>query len=1226
MNYALGRANKISYILITLLIFYFSNTSNAQCPTLVWSDEFDGNTLDTLLWKPSNGQGASANELSRYIPEAHAVKDGKLVITARKINANVYVTGRLSSKANFKYGKFEARIKLPEGKGMWPAFWLLPANDVYGPWPQSGEIDIVETRGSETDVVNGYINYGTSRSDVRSTGGSYAKPSGKFSDDFHVYRVEWAPDLIKWYVDDIFYCSKKPSDISPYFWAMNEDFRIMFTHAIGGDYAGAPDETTVFPNTMEVDYVRVYSGSFLSTLTGDKRIPEHATNKIYKVTDFPSGSTFNWTVPEGATIVSGQGTDQISVNWGTTGGLVNVEVVYPCGVDSYSLSVSTFIPDFIFEDYESNRNISYLNSMGTLTDEITNPLPGGTNTSSVCAMYQRNAGFPFDAINYSADVISDANKFRNGNKKFHLDIYTAAPIGSTVVIQLMNSELIKEPYPKGFHSVYKARTTKQNEWETLEFDYEFSPDNVPSNAVDLIQVLFNSGTNTNDVFYMDNFLNVAAISTPENQNPEVKIVTPFYGAKYSTSTENLDINLSAKASDIDGSIVRVEYYHEDALIGSSTTPPYQVIWEGVVPGNYTITAKAIDDKNGIGSSGGVKFSVSKLLVDMIEDFEVNRRVVFQSSNGILESNAVNPESLTINTSAVVGKYTRSTDQYDQIKYATSFITNANEYKLKRKKFRMDIYTDMPVGSKVFVQLENAAKAAEGYPKGIHSFYTAFTTTQNQWETLEFEFEFSPDENLSASSINQILVLFNSGSSSSATVYFDNFLSVLYPNLPPKIKILNPKNYSILRAKSNIVVEVDAKDVDGEIAKVEYFNKGTFISTKTTAPYSLALSNVVNGDYLLTAVVTDNSGAKTESNLVQFVINKLDNMLDNFENKRLISYWGANALPRNTQLKENYQNLSTTGLNISKVSGEYTRNENELNDYFEYDFDQKININDFISSKKIFTMDVFSKTQNNVPVYLALGNTGGLKYYFVTQINTVNEWTTLNFIYAGANPTTSNTITKLYILINPGTNTSGVYLIDNISTASVQNVTPVISLVAPDNDETYDLGESVHMQAMGIDYDGVISEMDFYAGKKFIGTASSRPFEFTWPSPQEGVYMLTARAKDDKSGVSVSNTVRVIVGNPLITAVDNPEDLFSNSIRVFPNPFNDQIIINCFSNNNYEIDLALVNSLGQAVYNRKDSLKAGDNTIVIDSPEIPTGLYYLIIRSEGYNQTVRVLKN
>jgi beta-glucanase (GH16 family) len=234
---------------------------------LVMQDEFnvDG-APDYSLWGYDIGTGSNGwgnNELEYYTdrPENVKVENGMLKITAIKepYMGSAYTSARILTKGKFaqKYGRFEARMKMPYGQGIWPAFWLLGENSDTVTWPFCGEIDIMEYRGQQPTVINGTV-HGPDYFGGESITKSYTLQNDRFDTDFHVFGIEWGENYINFYVDDALYNQITPSDV-PGDWVFDQPFYIIINLAVGGNYVGAPNNQTVFPQELLVDYVRVYN-------------------------------------------------------------------------------------------------------------------------------------------------------------------------------------------------------------------------------------------------------------------------------------------------------------------------------------------------------------------------------------------------------------------------------------------------------------------------------------------------------------------------------------------------------------------------------------------------------------------------------------------------------------------------------------------------------------------------------------------------------------------------------------------------------------------------------------------------------------------------------------------------------------------------------------------------------------------------------------------------------
>jgi len=233
--------------------------------TLAWGEEFDGNSVNTSNWTfELGGNGWGNNELQNYTSstENAFVSAGNLIIEARSqvSSGTSYSSARMITKNKkvFKFGRIDIRAKLPKGKGIWPALWMLGNNiDAVG-WPACGEIDILEFLGHETNKIYGTMHWGANTNSHASKGTSYTLASGSFDQQFHVYSFLWQQDSIKVLVDDIQFFQFAKSDVGAAPYPFNADFFFIFNIAVGGNWPGSPDATTVFPQRMVVDYVRVF--------------------------------------------------------------------------------------------------------------------------------------------------------------------------------------------------------------------------------------------------------------------------------------------------------------------------------------------------------------------------------------------------------------------------------------------------------------------------------------------------------------------------------------------------------------------------------------------------------------------------------------------------------------------------------------------------------------------------------------------------------------------------------------------------------------------------------------------------------------------------------------------------------------------------------------------------------------------------------------------------------
>lgn len=306
--YKIKKNALLSTTFLLMAVFVISSCTTDETQTvaefteLTWHDEFDTDGQpNSDIWSYDEGtsnNGWGNNELQYYTnrPENVTVQNGILIITARKelYEGSNYTSARLLTKQDFeqKYGRFEARIRLPSGKGLWPAFWMLGSNIEVEPdddlntfqWPFCGEIDIMENAGSKPTIVSGAL-HGPGYSGGTPILKKYDLVNERVDTGFHIYGMEWGPDYVNFYVDDVLYNQITPEDLLddpfPEFykdvftdpveyelykekwnqWVYDQPFFMLLNLAVGGNFDGSPNDETVFPQTMLVDYVRVYKNS-----------------------------------------------------------------------------------------------------------------------------------------------------------------------------------------------------------------------------------------------------------------------------------------------------------------------------------------------------------------------------------------------------------------------------------------------------------------------------------------------------------------------------------------------------------------------------------------------------------------------------------------------------------------------------------------------------------------------------------------------------------------------------------------------------------------------------------------------------------------------------------------------------------------------------------------------------------------------------------------------------
>ncbi len=244
----------------------YSSPTEYPGMTMVWSDEFDGDNLNTANWNFEIGTGNNGwgnNELQYYREENTFLYEGFLLIEAREepfANSD-YTSSRITTKdkQEFQFGRIDIRAALPEGRGFWPALWMLGTNIDQVGWPACGEIDIMELLGHQPGTVFGTAHFGVSVAQHQFRSKAYTLSGGeKFSQEFHVFSLVWEQDRLQYLVDDQLFHEVTPADLNGQPWPFNQPFFFIFNLAVGGNLPGPPDETTIFPQRLIVDYVRVF--------------------------------------------------------------------------------------------------------------------------------------------------------------------------------------------------------------------------------------------------------------------------------------------------------------------------------------------------------------------------------------------------------------------------------------------------------------------------------------------------------------------------------------------------------------------------------------------------------------------------------------------------------------------------------------------------------------------------------------------------------------------------------------------------------------------------------------------------------------------------------------------------------------------------------------------------------------------------------------------------------
>ncbi|NMP16914.1 family 16 glycosylhydrolase [Thalassotalea sp. Y01] len=570
-----------------ILIGLSFNVSAQQCQIPVFEDNFDQASLDTSAWEIMLGDGCDQGaglcgwgneELQSYQADNITLANGVMTIEARKerIRGSQYTSGRIRTAnmpngGEWAFGRFEARMKIPDGHGMWPAFWMLPTDPAVG-WPTSGEIDIFESVGQSANTAYGTIHYGQPWPDNAHQGGSILMQPGKWSDDFHTYAIEWEAEEIRWYVDNLLYSVKTLADVAPEDWPFDgrNNFHLLLNLAVGGTWGGTVDDSAL-PQTLQVDYVRIYAGP-QPNLQGN-HLPAPGSTESYSVIN--AGSTTTWSVTGGT--VSGSGST-VDITWDTA----SASTVQTLTATTAGCEVSTNIyvgknltSETILENFDGTSNMTLAQSDGIY------------DASNGVLTYTRNAEFQWDVVLYNTSAIADAGPFISGDKAFELKVNNSDPtmVGKEILIQLEDrSVATPDNYPNGRHSSFNSFIEHANGWQTLRFQLASRIDGATSDsAVDSFLLMPDPGNFTSDTYTFDDIEILGAGGGTSNNPPT---------AEFSFNCTDLSCTFDGSGStDIDGSLTSWDWDFGDGNIGSGENVSHTFAQAGT----YTVTLTVTDN-------------------------------------------------------------------------------------------------------------------------------------------------------------------------------------------------------------------------------------------------------------------------------------------------------------------------------------------------------------------------------------------------------------------------------------------------------------------------------------------------------------------------------------------------------------------------------------------------------------------------------------------------------
>ena len=380
---------------------------------------------------------------------------------------------------------------------MWPAFWMVPAPEVT--WPTGGEIDIMEFIGREPFYSHGYMHYGAAFGDKSEKGGPIRLPEPLY-ENFHVFSIIKTANKISWHLDGHEFQSYTVDEIEPkYTWPFEQTYYVLLNLAVGGNWPGSPGNSTVFPSTMEVDYVRVYDlegGTEIPSIEGVRLVLENQTNVEYCVSNNANGNSITWDVPSGASFADSDNPGCIVVTFGASSGYVKADFATTCTLEGRS---SLAVPVEVQPHYGVEFSILDPTTTPSFSTGVTSPV---TLDGSLALKYTRSLDI-YDRFQIDVDIpTSDLQSYLLGDRKIFLDIKTTTSAPCTqIVIQLEDKTLaLPDNFPSGRHSKYQCLIEPTREWQRVACDFTGQPD--PSvTFVNSVVVLLDPSLTREDVYY-----------------------------------------------------------------------------------------------------------------------------------------------------------------------------------------------------------------------------------------------------------------------------------------------------------------------------------------------------------------------------------------------------------------------------------------------------------------------------------------------------------------------------------------------------------------------------------------------------------------------------------------------------------------------------------------------------------------------------------------------------
>ncbi|GAA4046939.1 hypothetical protein GCM10022409_36270 [Hymenobacter glaciei] len=1213
--------NRLAALLSFGLLFtLLPSRTWAQCNQLVWGDEFNTAALDTTKWKVIVGDGCPTlcgfgnAELQNYRAQNLVVGGGNLAIntrlettTAPSGNTYQYSSGKIESKVaglgklqTFKYGRIEARMQLPSAGGIWPAFWMLadPSN-----WPYTGEIDIMEAKHKNPTSMSGTAIGNAGGGNPYFASRTYSA-GVDLSTGFHVYALEWGPDVLRFYVDGNLYNTVTPQTAAGAFPFNDNQFYLILNAAVGGPgsgYTGYIQPTPGdYPTQTLVDYVRVYKGTYNYAVIGDEAVYQNEQYKNYRI-DAIAGATYAWSVPAGATIVSGQGTNSISVNYGTTAGTVAVTVTTSgCTTNVYTKAVTMSLAltlEKVYEDFQANRFLTYGTRTGTLTQAVANPGSAAPNASTAVGKYVRNPSETYDVLYVQGLTIGNANDFAQSRKKVYVDVYSTAPVGSRVTMQFENGTVTTATnFPMGRHSSYKAFTTRQNAWETLEFNYEQTID-AGTNifAINNVAFLFEPGLNTANTFYFDN---VRVYAQPVPPVVATDIIENYDGTSR-ISYDAAVTNGTYTAGVANPSATGVNTSARAAKYVRNSTQTYDVLFFNAGPPGTVIT-----------DAGKFKDQTYQLQLDLFTDAPVGSTVRITLQNKVAaaptgsypagrnstylavttKQNAWETITLSFDTAPDAGT---SNLAIDQLAVLFNGNTNTgNTYYLDNLKVVKHVadptytagtlFEDYEATHNVsYVTANGTYLATQNNPSatGVNTSARVAKYTRNSastYDALTLATAAVKDGSLyksgdkvfamevyTAAPVGTVISWQLESSAASQPGNYPAGRHSIYQAVVKQSNAWQTLTFTYASTPDGSTTDVSVDRLvflfapNSSTGDVYYFDNLRSLNKVGTAPTNVAptvsLTSPANGaTFTAPASVTINANAADSDGTVSKVDFYNGTTLLNSDTSSPYSYtWtgiAAGSYSITAKATDNGGAVTTSAAVSITVNaapaGQPIPGTIQAESFSAMLGIQTETTTDTGGGLNVGYIDAGDYMDYAVNVATAGTYTVGFRVASLSgggQAQLRNSaGTTLGSIAIGAtNNWQAWTTISTTVTLPAGAQTLRVYAAAggwNLNwmsfTAASSNTPPTVSLTSPANGASFAAPASITISANAADANGTVSSVAFYNGTILLNTDTSAPYSYTWTGVGAGTYTITAKATDNTSAVTTSAAASVTVSSAL----------------------------------------------------------------------------------------------